>query len=156
MIAISIYFKKSSDNSFYSDNPFIVKIDENSQSIKLHYDQIENFIRKTIKKVELSKVELFIQLKSESESPPTWYFGLMSLLINGKIFMIHKYTKIDFSFDEQNNNFSSTEDIKFDYIDKKHRRKAKLERISSGIEINPEKLWITSWYSELMSLQQYK
>ena len=149
MISIDIYFKEPS-GSFYSDNPFIVKISDNCQSIKLHYDILTEFVGSTIKKIELSKVELFMIMKSESESPPTWYFELMSLLINGKIFIIHKYTKLDFSFDEQNN-FSSIENIEYDYIDKKHRRKAKLEKISSGIEIDPEKLWKTSWYSKLLT-----
>lgn len=145
MISIEIYFREPS-GSFYFDNPFVLKVSDNSQTCKLHYESLEEFISSTIKKVEKSKVELFLIIKNDSENPPTWYFEFMSLLINGKIFMIHKYTKLNYSFDEENN-FSFVQNIEFDYIDKKHRRKAKLEKISSGIEIDPEKLWTTSWYT---------
>lgn len=115
----------------------------------MHYDESENFIKSLISKIEQEKIELFLSLSNSSEAPNTWYLDLMSLFVDNKLYLIHRYTKINY---DQEYNFS--EIYEFDFVNITYRRKAKLHQITNPeIIIESEKLWKDSWYEKNEYLQ---
>jgi len=143
MIQIEIYFRTPEIASSILFWEGFTKDKEDWYFRKFEYEDIKEFLGELIKRIEFFKAEIMISLKNTSESPNTWYFDMLSLLINGKIFFIQRYAEIE--FDEAMN---FTEKVEYNHIDKKYHRKAKLEKISTDEDFSPEYLWKIAWFYE--------
>jgi hypothetical protein len=138
------FFFNDAKNAFvldaYKDN---ITINDEVINLQISINEIESFTEELMVNIEKYKIEVLMSIQKYSKQANTWQLDLMSTIIENKIFMIHRFTEITLG----------REICNFDFIDKKYKRKAKLNQIMNpNLNLNPEVLWKNSW----LTLSKYQ